>query len=147
MRQNHCNTRKNTNSLETFFDEFLGGLEGVFGRDMNPTGHSIPHVNIVEEEASFKIEVAAPGWSKSDFKIHLEKNNLTIETREEAKASEDLDGKYHRREFRHGSLKRSFTLPENVDKDNISARYLNGILHVTLPKFKKEEITREVSIS
>ncbi len=144
---NHCNTKRNNNSVDKFFDEFLGGLEGVFGRDMNPTNHSIPNTNIIENEGDYKLEMAAPGWSKSDFKIHLDKNTLTIETREEAKANEDLEGKYRRREFRHGALKRSFTLPETVDKDNISAKYLNGILSVTIPKVLKEEIIKEVKIS
>ncbi len=147
MRYNNCNSKKNNANFDKFFTDVLGGIEGVFGRDMNPINNTLPSTNIIEDDGHFKLEIAAPGWSKSDFSIHLEKNTLTISTKEDAKGMSDLEGKYRRREFKHSALKRSFTLPENVDKENISARYLNGVLTVSIPKLEKEEIYKEVKIS
>ena len=147
MRYNNCNSRKNTVNLDQFFTDVFDGIEGVFGRDMNPMNSSIPLTNILEDDNNFKLELAAAGWSKSDFKIHLEKNMLTISTKDDSKGTADLEGNYKRREFRNNALKRSFTLPENVDTENISARYLNGVLTVSIPKLEKEEIIKEVKIS
>ncbi len=149
MKHKQCNHKNNNNTLDRFFDDFLGGLEGVFGKDMNPVdGNIIPNTNIIETDEGFKLEIAAPGWSKSDFKIHLEKDTITISTDKDATGTTEPEGKFKRKEFEtNRTLKRSFTLPETVDKDNISARYINGVLNVMLPKLTKEEVTREVKIS
>lgn len=94
--------------------------------------HSIP-VNIVESESGYKLEVVAPGLTKQDFKIELEKNLLTIsfeKTTEEGPKEE----KFIRREYTIQSFKRSFTVNENIDAENISAQYVNGVLTLNLPR-------------
>jgi len=70
---------------------------------------------------------------KDDFKVDVENGILTIssEMQEEKK---DEDKNYRRREFSCSSFSRTFSLPENVDENNINAKYDNGMLQVTIPK-------------
>ncbi|WP_293903680.1 MULTISPECIES: Hsp20/alpha crystallin family protein [unclassified Sphingobacterium] len=93
----------------------------------------VPAVNISESEKSFKIEMAAPGLDKSDFKINVDKNLITIsaEKKEETVSEEKL---YSKKEFNYSSFSRSFTLPETVDYSNIEAAYEGGILVLTVGK-------------
>lgn len=106
-----------------------------------------PAVNIAEDGESFHIEVAAPGLAKDDFNIHVEKRMLEISSEKET-SSETKDSKYHRKEFSFSSFKRTFSLPEYADMDNIKASYTNGILNVTIPKLEqaKEKPARAISI-
>ncbi|MCS6968351.1 MAG: Hsp20/alpha crystallin family protein [Cytophagales bacterium] len=126
-------------NIEKFFNEAF---------QLPTLSNAIPAVNVKEDEAGFYMEVAAPGMEKSDFKVQLTDNVLTISA-EKKKEKKEEDKNYTRREFNYTSFKRSFTLPENVDKDNIKAEYNNGILHVSIPKIKKEESTpkgREIEV-
>jgi HSP20 family protein len=115
--------------------------------DMKKFG-SVPAVNIKEIEKEFDVEVAAPGFSKGDFKIGVENDVLMISA---AKEEEKNEGKknYKRREFRYNSFERSFTLPQTVNADAIKADYKDGILTLVLPK--KEEAQKpakkEIKIS
>jgi len=117
-----------------FFDEFFNrNLGEVVGSD---GALNQPAVNVVETPESFKLEVAAPGFDKSNFNIHVENDTLTLSGQREAK--EQVEGeKVTRREFRYESFKRSFKLPKSVNLETISAVYENGILNVAIPK--KEE--------
>ncbi len=97
---------------------------------------NVPAVNIKESENDFELELAVPGRNKEDFKIEVNENVLTISS--ETKTEENVEKEnYTRREFGYSSFKRSFTLPETIDEDNIKATYINGLLKFTLPK--KEE--------
>lgn len=93
----------------------------------------VPSVNISENEKAFELHFSAPGFSKDDFKIELEKDVLSVSA--EMKNSKELNEKnYKMKEFSYGSFNRKFQLPELIDADNISAQYENGILNVELPK-------------
>ena len=103
----------------------------IFNDDFR-VGKTNPSVNVIESANAFKIEVAAPGLSKEDFKINVENDTLTIwaekverksETTEDAPVKAD---KYLRREFNFNAFKRSFTLPENVGVEGIKAAILRG---------------------
>jgi HSP20 family protein len=127
---------------------------GFFGKEaMNEffapasTG-SIPAVNVVENKEGFRIEVAAPGLQKSDFKLNLEKNQLTISAHQEQN-EEASNEKYSRREFKYSSFQRTFTLPNSVDGEKIAASYVDGILKVELPKREEaiEKPLREIEIA
>lgn len=96
-----------------------------------------PSVNIVEENDRFMIELAAPGLAKDDFKVKIEKDHLIISSEKEVENEETEEGKYTRREFNYTSFSRSFYIPKEVNRNEISANYDNGILTVTL--LKKEE--------
>ncbi|MDR6737786.1 MULTISPECIES: Hsp20/alpha crystallin family protein [unclassified Sphingobacterium] len=93
----------------------------------------VPAVNISETEKSFKVEMAAPGLDKSDFKINVDKNLITIsaEKKEETVSEEKL---YSKKEFNYSSFSRSFTLPDTVDYSSIEAAYEGGILILTVGK-------------
>lgn len=121
--------------LPNLADEFFGKdfLTNFFD---NQTGINMPAVNIIEGKDDFKIEVAAPGLKKDDFKIELDNNLLSISSGKEENSVEK-DKEYMRREFSYCSFKRSFSLPDTVNADKINAAHNNGILEITIPK--KEE--------
>lgn len=129
-------------------------FNGFFGKDLlnefyNPAfAGSVPAVNVIENTEGFKIEVAAPGLQKGDFKLNLEKNQLTISAQKEQKEEESTD-KYTRREFKYNSFQRTFTLPNSVDGEKIVASYNEGILSIALPKREeaKEKPAREIEIA
>lgn len=92
-------------------------------------------MNIKESEQNFNIEVAAPGLSKEDFKIEMKENVLTIST-EKKMENNETNEKYSRREFAYHNFQRTFSVPENIDVENIRASYENGLLNVILPKME-----------
>ena len=94
---------------------------------------SQPSVNIKETAEDFKIEVAAPGLEKNDFKITMDKDRLTISAQKEEKKVEEGEN-FTRKEFSFNSFSRSFDLPDTIQADGILANYENGILNITLPK-------------
>ncbi len=108
-------------------------LENVLQHEAHDSAAMIPSVNILETKESYKIELAAAGLTKEDFKINLEKEVLTISS---DKATSALEGgtKYTRKEFSFHSFKRSFNLPENANQDQIQAEYINGVLVLTIAK-------------
>ena len=87
------------------------------------------------------VEMAAPGMTKDDFKVNVdENNNLTIcMEKKEEKKEEKKDKKYLRREFSYSKFQQTILLPENVEKDKISAKVEHGILSIEIPKMKEEE--------
>jgi HSP20 family protein len=98
------------------------------------TNTTLPAVNIKENDEEFTIELAAPGMKKEDFQINLDGNTLTISS-EKKEEKEDKKGQYSRREFSYQSFQRSFTLPEyQADREKVTARYSDGILHINIPK-------------
>lgn len=126
------------NNLPSFFNDDLFRKEYLSTR---------PAVNIKENETSFGLELAAPGFVKEDFKIDLDHDILTISVEKEQNEEETKEG-FTRREFNYASFKRSFTLPESVDSEKITAGYTNGILSVTLPKKEQEQqLKRVITIS
>lgn len=126
-------------TIPSFFNNFFSGdLMDWNSSNFSSTNTTLPAVNIRENDDSFLIEMAAPGLTKENFKVNLNRNRLEIcsEMKEE---KDESDEKYSRHEFSYQSFQRSFSLPEGtVDGDKISAKYTNGILIVTIPK--REEI-------
>ena len=100
------------------------------------TGTNVPAINIQDNDNEFLIELAVPGMKKSDFKIDIENDILTISA-EKRKEDEINEANYTRREFSYTAFNRSFTLPETVDSDKIEASYTDGVLGILIPK--KEE--------
>jgi len=128
-------------------------MEGFLGRDFNQvfgteSTHAVPAVNVFETKDSFRLEVAAPGLKKEDFKLNIDRNQLTISS-EVANTTDETEGKYVRKEFSFQTFQRRFTLPQTVDTDKISASYTNGVLSVSLPKREeaKPKPFRQIEIS
>lgn len=139
--------RKNS-ALPSLIDEF-------FGRDVFPgfifdveKRMSTPAVNIIEGKDDYRIEVAAPGLDKKDFKIDIDNNVLTISSEKEEK-HEEKDDHFMRREFNYSAFTRSFTMPEGTDGDKISARHADGVLTVVIPKREeaRQKPARTIRIS
>lgn len=113
---------------------------------------SAPAVNVIEDEQTFKVEVAAPGMTKDDFTIHLDDNDeLIISMEKKCDNSEKCDDgrRYLRREFSYSKFRQSLVLPEIVDKDAISASVADGVLTVNLPKMtpvQREKLNRTIDI-
>lgn len=146
---------KNRNRLPNWFDDF-------FGDDLM-TGwnkqFATPSVNIIENENCFRIEVAAPGMTRENFRVCVDEGNELVvalekssdgtghdKPKDEHKPEKDT---YLRREFSYGSFRRSFILPENVDRSKIAATMKNGVLTVDLPKREESKQTpavREIAI-
>ncbi len=99
----------------------------------------MPDANIVENEKDFRIELAAPGLEKKDFKIEVSNGILSVSAEKEKEEKEEKEN-YRRREFSYNSFSRSFALPDNSLPDKIDAKYENGILRLSLPK-------KEVTVS
>lgn len=129
--------------VDRFFND--GHLSTYFDRSLT---QMTPSVNVVELANSFRIEVAAPGLEKGDFKLNLDKDLLTINVAREEK-NEETGEKFYRREFNYSSFERKFRLPETVNQEGIKASYDNGVLNVSLPKRDEaiEKPAREIEIS
>jgi len=138
---------RNKRFLPAFEDDFFGKdfLADIFDSSANK---SIPEVNVIENAEEFKIDVAAPGLAKDDFKVDLHNNVLTISSEKEVRNLEEKE-KYVRREFSYSSFQRSFSLPDSVNQEKISAQHKDGILTLVIPKRDeaKEKPKREIKIS
>jgi HSP20 family protein len=125
--------------IDRFFDESVarkGGSAYSF----------VPRVDIVENDKAFEVHVAVPGMNKDDFKIDLNESVLTI-SGERKFTEERKDKNFHSIETQYGTFGRSFSLPENVDLNKISATYVNGILLVTVPKDEKKVLKTTIKVN
>ena len=121
-------------SLPDFFNDFFdnGGIERISTK--------APAINVIEDENEYKIEVATPGMTKDDFKVHVNKDgNLVIEMEKKKENEEKKDKKYIRKEFPYTRFHQTLILPENAEKDKIEAKVENGVLKVCIPKLQIEE--------
>lgn len=123
------------NWMPTLFEDFLN-------TDLMPrTGSTAPAVNVKESETAYTMELAAPGIKKEYCRVNIDDNgnlSIAIENKCEHK-NEDKKHHYLRREFSYSNYEQSYTLPEDVERDKISAKVEDGILTVTMPKTAKEE--------
>jgi len=122
-----------------------------FDTDFMPrTNATAPAINVKESEVDYEVEVAAPGMTKDDFNVHLNQDgDLTIkmESKKENK-EEEKKAHYLRREFAYSKFEQTLILPDDVDKENISARVADGVLTVVLPKIKKQDrnVVRQITV-
>ncbi len=122
------------NLLTNFFNN---DLENFGLSNFSSTNTTLPSVNIKENPEGFEVEVAAPGFDKNDFIIELNGDVLTISSEKQIENETKDDERFTKREFSYQSFTRSFTLPDVVESDKITAKYDNGILQIVIPK--KEE--------
>ena len=128
------NSKPFEGSINNFVDDLFTELPALFKNEFNQFERKgfVP-VNVKETEKSYQLEVVAPGFEKSDFKVNLDQDILTISAEKKNEAKEGNE-KQIRREYSYRSFKRSFTLDEKVDATNIDASYVNGVLTLNLPK-------------
>lgn len=131
--------RRNENWLPSMLDDFFGN-EWVDKRNS-----TAPAVNVIETEKEYKVEIAAPGLTRDDFKIDInEDNEITVSMekkseKEECPAKECKKHTYLRREFSYSSFRQRMILPDNVKVDEINAKMENGVLTIEIPKRTEEE--------
>ena len=123
--------------LPDFFNDFFEN------NALTKCNCSSPAINVFEDDKSYDLELAAPGMTKDDFKVHVNKaGNLVIEVerKKEEKEEDKKDGRYLRREFTYTKFHQTLALPE---KDNIEACVENGVLKVRIPKLLKAKAEEE----
>lgn len=139
----------NQYGLTDFFNDFFENkaLEKVTG--------TAPAMNVLENDKEYKLEVAAPGMCKDDFKVHLNKDgNLVIEMEKKececkGKDEDKKECRFLRKEFSYSKFSQTLLLPDNADKEGIEAQVNNGILKVKIPKLEKakvEDTKREIEV-
>ena len=129
--------RRTQNWLPSIFNDF-------FDNDwMIKANATAPAINVFETENEYKVELAAPGMTKEDFNVHIDEDNNLVITMEkknenENKGENKQEGRYLRREFSYSRFQQTMILPDDVDKEKISAHVENGVLNIELPKFTEE---------
>ncbi len=126
-----------SNLVNDFFNQ-TDYLPGIINR--------LPKANVLEEKEAFILSLAIPGINKSDIKMEIDNDILTISHLSE---NADSDNSYYRKEYDFGNFNRTFHLPEMADIQKIKAKYEEGILRIEIPK-KKEAIDKgpkEIKIS
>ena len=128
--------------LPEVFNDFLNTT------NMPKTNATAPAINVLETETDYTVEVAAPDLSKDDFEVNINNDgDLTIKME---KKSDEKEQKAHylRREFAYSKYEQTLILPDDVEKEHIAARVVNGVLTVTLPKIKVDvqKIARQITV-
>jgi HSP20 family protein len=124
---------------DTMFTDLLG-TDRLLTNDLFLEDKWVPAMNVKELDDHFEIEIAAPGFDKKDFEISIENGMLKISAEQKVEKEKKEDD-YTRREFNYSSFYRSFTLPENVNQNEmIDATYKRGILKLVLNKLHVEEV-------
>ena len=127
-------TRRNQDFMPTLFNELM---------NWNDTTYSTPRMNIMETKDNYKLELCIPGLTKEDVKLSIDaEGNLVVEMVKENK-SEKKENKeemrYLRHEFSVEHFRQTVMLPDDIHKENISAKVENGILDIVIPKVTVEE--------
>ena len=127
-------TRRNQDFMPTLFNELM---------NWNDTTYSTPRMNIMETKDNYKLELCIPGLTKEDVKLSIDaEGNLVVEMVKENK-NEKKENKeemrYLRHEFSVEHFRQTVMLPEDIHKEQISAKVENGILDIVIPKVTVEE--------
>ena len=134
--------RRNSNWLPDVFNDF-------FDTDFLPkvnTNTTAPAINVIEKKDEYDVELAAPGMTKEDFKVSLDEDrNLVVELDKKVEKTEENKetGHYLRREFSYTKFHQTLLLPDDVNREAISATVGNGVLKVVLPKLQPQEMKKE----
>jgi Molecular chaperone (small heat shock protein) len=134
-------------SFNNFIDDFFPQLPSILRDDfVAPFSKQFTPVNVKQNDNGYIVEVVAPGFSKEDFKIALDNYKLTVSAEKKSEVNNGSE-KHIRNEYKFQSFKRSFTIDEKTDVENISAKYENGVLTLNLPlKGEVKEVAKEISI-
>lgn len=136
--------RTNNNWLDNAFNDFF---DDSAMRRMNSTA---PAVNVREDETAYIMEVAVPGIKKEFCRVDINNDgdlNIAIENKMEHKEDNKKE-RYLRREFSYTNYQQTYSLPDNVNKEGISAKVTDGVLEIQLPKIEKAEqkVQRKIEV-
>ena len=116
----------NDSTFDNFFDNFLTLTQNNKSNYM-----TVPRANTIKTENGYSIEMAAPGFSRDEFELDIDRNTLTVSVNTEDTA--DYEKNVTVREYKFQSFTRSWTLPDTANIDGIEARYEAGILYIDVP--------------
>ena len=116
------------NRMSRLFEEQYGGREEAL-----TSGAFVPPVDIYEDEQGIQLKLEVPGIDEKDLDVKVENNVLTV-SGERRFEKEEKEENFRRVERRYGSFVRSFTLPNTVNTEDVTADYSNGVLKVKLAK-------------
>lgn len=129
-------TRRNQDFMPTLFNELM---------NWNDTTYSTPRMNIMETKDNYKLELCIPGLTKEDVKLSIDaEGNLVVEMVKETKKENKEEMRYLRHEFSVEHFRQTVMLPEDIHKDQISAKVENGILDIVIPKVTVEEKQKQI---
>ena len=124
-------TRRNQDFMPTLFNELM---------NWNDTTYSTPRMNIMETKDNYKLELCIPGLTKEDVKLSIDvEGNLVVEMSKETKKENKEEMRYLRHEFSVEHFRQTVMLPDDIHKEQISAKVENGILDIVIPKVTVEE--------
>lgn len=124
--------RRGFDSFNSFLDNFMDKRTTISNTDF------VPLVNTREGEHAYHVELDLPGMKKEDISVDVKDNVVTISGERKTK-KEVKEEDYYKVESSYGKFERSFSLPENVDVENIHAQSEDGVLEVVIPKLEKVE--------
>jgi HSP20 family protein len=101
------------------------------------------HLDITEDDSAYHIHADLAGIEEKDIDIELDKSKLSIKAKRE---HSHKDKKHHIQERYYGEYQRTINLPENIDSENIEAKYKNGVLNLTIPKKEKDNTSKKITI-
>ena len=132
-------TNRNHGFFPSLFNDFFNDSF------LMPQFHSTsPAINVSEDEKGYQVEIAAPGMTKEDFKISLAGDDIVISMEKKLdNKDETKDKKYIRREFSYSKFEQRLMLPDNVERNRISARMTDGVLNIDIPKMAPQEKAQE----
>lgn len=133
--------------IDSFMDDF--GFSGLNKLAYGRNSFNLMRTDVKEVEEGYQLDIDLPGFKKDDVKIRLKEGYLTVNVKEQKDdESKDDKGRYLRRERYAGSMSRSFFVGENLDENDIHAKFEDGILKLTFPKEepKKIEEARYIAI-
>ncbi|NOQ80670.1 MAG: Hsp20 family protein [Gammaproteobacteria bacterium] len=106
----------------------------------------VPDINTREGEFAYHIDVDLPGMSKDEINIHIDNNILTISGERKTKEETKKDD-YYKIESSFGKFERTFSLPDDIDAENIHAESSDGVLEIVIPKMtRKIEQVKKIEI-
>jgi HSP20 family protein len=129
--------------IEKMFER-MNDQFGQFNQMSVPATQSLS-VDLADNDDSFEVTADLPGYDREDIDLSVANRTLRISA-ERDESTEEGDENYLRRERRRRSVSRSLSLPEDVEEDEASAAYTNGVLTVTLPKTTSNEDSRRIDI-
>ena len=133
-------TRMNQNWLPSIFND-------LFDNHWVVNSNTTPAINVTEDSQKYEVEVAAPGMTKDDFRIHVTQDGelvIGVEKKMQNEAKNE-EKKYLRREFSYSKFEQTILLPDNVERSRIGAKVSDGVLTIVLPKKTEEEKARALT--
>ena len=119
--------------FDEFFDDFARPVKHV-ARTATPTV-AVMRTDIKENENGYELDIDLPGYKKEEVQAQLKEGYLTITASNQTKDdTKNENGKYIRRERYYGSCSRSFYVGEEIEQEDIKAKFEDGILKVSVPK-------------